>query len=233
MTSSDPFEEFLRRQAADYHAPPADVPREAMWAAIQRARAGGEQTDAAPATGPRLVPDDRPAAPLVRPAAPAVPASRPQRWLVIGMAATLLLGVGIGRYTWLSRPEMAARTPAAEETDGGNSYQVAAGQHLAVAEAFLTSYGATPRDSLMDAQLSKWARDLLSNTRLLLDSPAGRDPARRKLLEDLELVLVQMVQRPAGGTAAEEREHIERSMQRTNVLTRLRSARPLDSTTGT
>jgi hypothetical protein len=41
-----------------------------------------------------------------------------------------------------------------------------------------------------------WARDLLTTTRLLLDSPAGADPARRELLETLELVLVQIARLP-------------------------------------
>ena len=78
----------------------------------------------------------------------------------------------------------------------------------------------------MDKHLSVWARDILSNTRLLLDSPAADDPARRRLLQDLELVLVQMVQRSPEAGAGDERAQINRSMERTQVLTRLRSALP-------
>ena len=77
----------------------------------------------------------------------------------------------------------------------------------------------------MDAQLGAWARQLLSNTRLLLDSPVANDPQRRPLLEDLELVLVQIVQL-SPGTAPQDRELIEKTLQREHVLTRLRTAIP-------
>src|SRR5258706_9406295 len=43
-------------------------------------------------------------------------------------------------------------------------YQVATIRHLANAEALLTAFRTDSRDAKMDAQLSKWARDLLSNT---------------------------------------------------------------------
>jgi len=61
----------------------------------------------------------------------------------------------------------------------------------------------------MDAQLGAWARQLLSNTRLLLDSPVANDPQRRPLLEDLELVLVQIVQLSPGSTS-QDRDLIEK-----------------------
>jgi hypothetical protein len=62
---------------------------------------------------------------------------------------------------------------------------------------------------------------MLTNTRLLLDSPAGDDPVRRRLLEDLETVLVQLLQRTGG--AVDERALIERTLERTQLLSRLRS----------
>ena len=58
------------------------------------------------------------------------------------------------------------------------------------AEAMLTVFKTDLNQGRMDAQISAWGKDLLSNTRLLLDSPAAQDPVRRKLLQDLELVLV-------------------------------------------
>jgi hypothetical protein len=63
---------------------------------------------------------------------------------------------------------------------------------------------------------------MLTSTRLLLDSPAGEDPARRGLLEDLETVLVQLVQR--SGAPADERALLDRSLERTQLLTRLRTS---------
>ncbi|MEP6858955.1 MAG: hypothetical protein ABI994_11245, partial [Gemmatimonadales bacterium] len=81
----------------------------------------------------------------------------------------------------------------------GSAYQLTAVRHLSEAEALLTSFRArSTSDQQMDAQLGAWARDLLSNTRLLLDSPVANDPQRRPLLEDLELVLVQIVQLSPG-----------------------------------
>lgn len=111
------------------------------------------------------------------------------------------------------------------------SYQVATIHHLSNAEALLTAFRSDSRDAKMDAQLSIWARDLLSNTRLLLDSPAADDPQRAKLLGDLELVLAEMVQL-APNASAQDRELIEGSIKNGHVMTRLRSAIPAGQTRG-
>jgi hypothetical protein len=119
-----------------------------------------------------------------------------------------------------------ANTPAAAGNAGSASYNRAATAELSRAEALLTAYGTSTANAGVDKHLSAWARDILSNTRLLLDSPAADDPARRRLLQDLELVLVQMVQRSPEAGAGDERAQIDRSMEHTQVLTRLRSALP-------
>lgn len=210
--SEDKFEEFLQREAKGYNAPPAIVPREEMFAAIQDGRrraADGSRDGGRRKWTPRVA------------------------W--IGMAATLAIGVAIGKYalrtSGTAAPAIASAhgdAPASSNrTDSsGTSYTLAANAELARAEALLTAYGASTSNSVMDKQLSTWARDILSNTRLLLDSPAADDPARKRLLQDLELVLVQMVQRSPSAGAGEERAHIDRSLDRTQVLTRLRSAVP-------
>ena len=114
----------------------------------------------------------------------------------------------------------------------GSAYQLTAVRHLSEAEALLTSFRArSTSDQQMDAQLGAWARDLLSNTRLLLDSPVANDPQRRPLLEDLELVLVQIVQLSPGSTP-QDRELIERTLQHDHVMTRLRTAIPAGSQRG-
>ena len=106
------------------------------------------------------------------------------------------------------------------------AYQLAAVRHLSEAEALLTSFRTrSATDQQMDAQLGSWARDLLSNTRLLLDSPVANDPQRRPLLEDLELVLVQIVQLSPGSTP-QDREMIEKTLRQDHVMTRLRTAIP-------
>ena len=79
----------------------------------------------------------------------------------------------------------------------------------------------------MNNQFADWAKGLLSNTRLLLDSPAGDDPRRAKLLQDLELVLAQIVQL-APDARAEDRQLVEGSIQQALVMTRLRTAIPAD-----
>lgn len=113
-----------------------------------------------------------------------------------------------------------------------SAYQLTAVRHLSEAEALLTSFRArSTSDQQMDAQLGAWARDLLSNTRLLLDSPVANDPQRRPLLEDLELVLVQIVQLSPGSTP-QDRELIEKTLQHGHVMTRLRTAIPAGSQRG-
>ena len=125
--------------------------------------------------------------------------------------------------------------PVAAETapHGGNSaYQMVAAHHLSSAEALLTSFRSrSAADQQMDAQIGIWARELLTNTRLLLDSPIGSDPQRRPLLEDLELVLVQIVQLSPGSTP-QDREMIEKTLQQDHVLTRLRTAIPAGAQRG-
>ena len=105
------------------------------------------------------------------------------------------------------------------------TYQVATQRHLADAEALLTSFSLGTRDQRMDAQFAVWAKGLLSNTRLLLDSPAGEDPRRARLLQDLELALAQIVQL-SPNAAAQDRELIQGSIQSGQVMTRLRTAIP-------
>jgi hypothetical protein len=312
MNNDNRFDELLQKAAQQYNQPPAVVPRDEMWAAIEKA---ASERAVRPM---RIV---------------ATPSQRPfiTRFAWIGAAAAAVLlvatGVGIGRWSMergaavSSAPKAVASTgatgnlavegskpePVAIETPspvrageaelgagsepergsesgaqpapvtptrvasveprrgsapvrrgvtnqsggastpirGGNSapstsygstrsegpYQVAANRHLANAEALLTAFRTDSRDARIDASLSKWARDLLSNTRLLLDSPAAEDPQRARLLGDLELVLAQIVQL-SPGAAAQERELIEGSIRSGQVMTRLRTAIPAGPTRG-
>jgi hypothetical protein len=224
--SDEKFEEFLQRDAKAYNEPPTEVPREEMFAAIVAGRRAGAGAHVRTARGPHLT-----------------------RFAWIGMAATLVIGVAIGRFalTKQAASSVALRHADASaslrhsdasasltpmDPNGGASYAQAATAQLARAEALLSAYDASGANAGVDKQLSTWARDILSNTRLLLDSPAADDPSRRRLLQDLELVLVQMVQRSPAAGEAEERSHIDRSMERTQVLPRLRSALPAGRNNG-
>lgn len=209
MTTDDErFPEFLAREAHSYNAPPAEVPREEMWAAI-----GERRTAVAP--------------------------QRRHLAVWIAMAATLVIGVAIGRYTLRRDADSGtARTALATSPAGANgsngaaggniAYRLAARDHLARAEALLTAYRTSDSLGAPNTQITEWAQDVLQNTRLLLDSPAAADPSRQQLLRDLEAVLVQMIQRSPGPVGAEEsRVQVYRSIERTHVLTRLRSAQPV------
>ena len=149
------------------------------------------------------------------------------RWLHwgLGIAAVLVLGIGIGRWT--------ARGPQGTETTVGRvpnepgtlAYRVAAAQYLSRTEALLTGFRTEARPSTPDAQFAAQARDLLTTTRLMLDSPAARDGRLKALLEDLELVLAQIAQLPAGGDK-EDVQLITQGLDERSVLLRLRTAIP-------
>jgi len=272
--TEDKFDEFLKKTAQGYNAPPARVPREEMWAAIQAKRAAGPRV--VYGGGATYVVGQRRFGTKV--------------WLGAAAAAMLLVATGVGIGRWTATPngpadatslpsqpvvvtspantgsestpastskastpsavasgvtEKGSRergpagrvnvvTPPSGSVANGNpampgsssAYQLTAVQHLSEAEALLTSFRARSTvDQQMDAQLGAWARQLLSNTRLLLDSPVANDPQRRPLLEDLELVLVQIVQLSPGSTP-QDRELIEKTLQQDHVMTRLRTAIP-------
>ncbi len=143
-------------------------------------------------------------------------------------------GIGRGRQGGArgGNGEQLALSGPSINSAASSAYQLTAVRHLSEAEALLTSFRTrSTTDQQMDAQLGSWARQLLSNTRLLLDSPVANDPQRRPLLEDLELVLVQIVQLSPGSTR-QDRELIEKTLQHDHVMTRLRTAIPAGSQRG-
>jgi hypothetical protein len=195
------FDKWLQDAAKSYHTPPP-APREEMWARIAaRRRARG------------------------------VVELRPwMRW-AIAAAAVLAIGIGIGR--WSTNPPAAVNATSGTRVatnDSGSSdvvYQVAAMQYLSRTETFLTSFrsdiGAGRRAG--SARFARQARDLLTTTQLMLDSPAANDPRLRSLLEDLELVLMQIAQLDAAHDG-HDTDLITQGMNRSNVLPKLRSAIP-------
>jgi hypothetical protein len=118
--------------------------------------------------------------------------------------------------------------PALPDSTVQTFYRTAAMQTLAQAEALLTSYRSAEnvRDPQAMQQAARWARDVLSSTRLLLDSPAGRDPQMRTLFTDLELILAQIVQLSGTPLQSRERELIDHAMRDRDLLPRIRSAVP-------
>ena len=231
--------------ARSYRIPPP-APVEAMWARIEAAHFGPAGLDAEPDAG-------RLAAPAVgggaRDDVIELAARRPVvvrgvgrrrhvgRWggPALGLAAGLLLGVGIGAGLWrqaamsgatvaaapAARSE-AAIAAAAARTDP--AYQTVAVEYFDQAVALLASLPSELDEGRPDARLAMQARDLLSTTRLLLDSEAaGSDPQLQALLDDLELVLAQVVRLPAGRDSTQS-ALINEALQTRDVLPRLRTA---------
>ena len=156
---------------------------------------------------------------------------------IVSAAAAMLLvaaGIGIGYQMKGGTPGPVATTTVADAPAPAaplTGYEVKAAEHFTTAEMLLTSFQAT-RDAETAAAVRDWARNLLSSTRLLLDSPAATDQARRRLLEDLERILVQIMQL-APDAPASDREYLERTITRGEVLTRIRTSIPAGLPSGT
>lgn len=219
-TEMDRFDAGVAKAAREtYHTPP-ETPRDEMWAVVQAARAAardGGDVDVVP-----------------------IRRFRPQPWWA-AVAAALVIGVVLGRGT-LGGDSDGAVTIADGTTDNPaavdgarpartskgaanvvpRSYRVAAARHLNRTEDFLTMFRVDARSDQLDVDLGTWAKRLLTDTRLLLDSPAGGDPELRMLFSDLELVLAQIVQLRAGDP--NEVEIIDEGLESSQLLFRLKAA---------
>ena len=145
----------------------------------------------------------------------------------MAVAAVLALGVAIGRFTApvitsTPAPTTTAATPEVESKDQSTvATRLATTDHLSQVETFLTEFG-TEKAS---PEFTDHARNLLGTTRLLLDSKRVTDPRTRKLLEDLELVLVQIAtMNPTD--RAEDLNSIADGLAQNQLRTRLRNAIP-------
>ena len=159
----------------------------------------------------------------------------PRRWrlgapswavLIAGMAATLILGIAVGRVSRGVAPVVAIAPEGVYDywTANAEPYRDATTEYLGQTVALLTALPAAARDGQPDARFVTQAGDLLSTTRLLLDSPAAAsDPRLKSLLEDLELVLAQLSRLPSehGRT---ELNLIKEALVQREVVPRLRSA---------
>ena len=195
------FEELMREAAPTFRTPP-EPPLDAMWASIER-----EHFGAAPRRNVW------------------------QRWYapVIGMAATLFIGIGIGRV--ISTPETGSATPppstvvapvADVADDITGPYRAITSRYLGQAVALLVALPEATEYNA-DGKLVERAGELLSTTRLLIDSPAGDDPELKVLLDDLELVLAQIV-RLSARRHDQEMELITDALEERDVLPRLQNA---------
>jgi len=193
--TDDRFDEFLRRAGQRYNEPPA-TPREAMWQHIQAARRDASVPLASS---------------VVR-----------RSWIKVAtaVAALLVIGIGIGRWTTSVPFTEPSSTPVAE-TDG-RVFRAAAFDHLGQLDTFISLFRADVAIGQSDPETGRWVRELLATTRLMLDSPAGADTELRQLLEDLELVLVQIAEY-VGRQNRTELELIEEDLEETDLLLRLQA----------
>ncbi|MFL5541909.1 MAG: hypothetical protein ACJ8J0_23175, partial [Longimicrobiaceae bacterium] len=82
----------------------------------------------------------------------------------------------------------------------------------------------------VDAQVGEWAGEMLTSTRLLLDSPAADDPKLRTLLEDMELVLAQIAALPRKTDANHtEVDLARRALEEKQLLPRMQTLAPAGS----
>ena len=239
--NDDQLDENLAEAARDYNAP-GDVPREAMWARIAEARRQPKSI-ATPTPSRRVCawPSVGIAAALLI-STGIVIGRRMERSTTPPKTVTASLDTTTHRDSVL--PVVAQHETTAASTDPGVvavrgstpersgpaksvAYQMVVLQHLAGTEAMITTFRAAARNGETDAHVARWARDLLGTTRLLEASPAAEDPMMKRLLEDLELVIVQIVQYSNRGTNdPEELDLIEQSIKKRGVITKLRVTQP-------
>lgn len=212
------FDAWLERAAPQVNAPTA-TPKLEMWAAIRAAQPAPE-----------------------RQREDIIPLRRRPWFLPAAIAAALLAGIAVDRLA-LTRPDTPqvaeGARPAADSapvtgaaTDPSGLYRLAAEQTLTQAEALLTAYRASDvgtRNPSTARQLGTWGRDILSSTRLLLDSPAGGDPRLRALLGDLELVLVQIIHLSGTPLDSSDRSLIDGALRDRDLIPRIRTAVPAGS----
>ena len=228
LLPNDPtFDAWLATMAQTINTPPA-TPADEMWNAIQAQQHAPSGAQAHNLT--RITPL-RPRTHWMWPAA---------------VAAALLLGIGVDRHAvrpTTGEPTAAARrqgaTPNAQPSltltydsanpDPSGLYRLAAVQTLTQAEALLTAYRASDiaaGNPQAARGLGTWGREVLSSTRLLLDSPAGDDAQLRPLLNDIELVLVQIIRLSGAPLDTNDRTLIDRAMRERDLLPRIRTAVP-------
>jgi hypothetical protein len=200
--TDDRFDELMRDAAQTYRKPP-EPDFEAMWNVVASESFGVTQPTRRSFRLPRG----------------------------IGIAATLLLGIGIGRatVTFKSTPKSAqtvASTPVAAHTDSlpeSAPYSTETSQYLGQTAALLIALPSEVKAGRANEQFLSRAGELLTRTRLLLDSPAANDPTMRNLLEDLELVLAQVVHLENNQNRT-ELDLINRALEQRDVIPRLRTA---------
>jgi hypothetical protein len=207
----DRFEAAMRDAARTYRKPP-EPDLDGMWTEIER-ETWGAATQPARVEGRWFARASR------------------GGWLA---AAALVIGVGLGRASTMTRRDAApvpqatvasigSVAPVRYDTSFDAPYSAETSQYLGQTAALLIALPSEARSGHPDEKFVGRAAELLTRTRLLLDSPAANDTQMRALLEDLELVLAQVV-RLQDGQDRTELDLINRALEQRDVIPRLRTA---------
>ncbi len=232
------FADFLRSAVPRLDASPAPVPREEMWTRIMAQRHGHALLlnlagDTAGATGPSA---QATAASSERTLLRTIAAHGRQvslTWAMPLVTAGVVLGIVLGLQLGerRGRVEGVALSTTATTSRSSTKFpaQLVAERHFREVKQLLTTF-ATLKETgnatrQVNAEMVARARDLLSTTQLLLDSPLGMDPQRRHLLTDVELVLMQITQL-APSAPAEDRDLVEQSIEHSQVVPQLQHMAP-------
>lgn len=248
--NDDQMDELLIQGARDYNEPNA-VPRDEMWARIAEARRAAAPK-AAPNKTWRWV-GIAAAAAIVLAAGITIgrrlervpagtqniakaPAALDSQTPVVAKNETPTNDTVIPQLRDETRntdkrvSELAANDRAPSNGANTNSdlaYRLVMLRHVAGSEAMITAFRASARRGEVDKQIADWARELLVTTRRLEASPVSQDPTMKRLLDDLDLVLMQIAQYATRGTVnTEELDLIEESINKRGVIAKLRSTLP-------
>jgi hypothetical protein len=189
------LDQMLAEMRRSYNVPPERVPIDAMWGRIEGEWLGARRIGRG---------------------------ARTAWWMAI--AAALLVGVGVGRVTRPRTPVATADLPrTADRASRPADHDHTTARYLGQTAALLIALPAEARAGRADQRFVARAAELLTTTRLLLDSPAAADPKVRALLEDVELVLAQIAHLESERGRVEF-ELIAQALEQRDLLPRLTSA---------
>ena len=216
MPEDSKFDDFLRRETSRF-AEPVTPPADAIWAAIE------------PEVARAIRPQDRRYGGGTR-------VTR-RLWIGVGLglAATLIIGVAVGRWS-AARETLSVASVATSRAAADDSVRAAAIaeasvlQHLGEAEVFLTTVRADLNAGRRESDRAERSRQLLARTRLLLASGEPRSAAVDLLLQDLELLLAEISSLPDSGRGRPVDEQlIEQRLRQGTILHRIRTTLPAQS----
>jgi hypothetical protein len=143
----------------------------------------------------------------------------------LGLAAMLVVGIMIGRFTTGIDPGPNDLGSVAVIADAGSverpmstPYRIAADEHFEDAETLLVLFEGS---AVGDAELARLARELAARSRMLIGSRVGDDAQVRAVLLDLELLLTQISRLVDDGNGMET-QIVRDGVTDTDVLGRLR-----------